>query len=183
MNPSVEDRLCGPKDLGQLLEALALQIAEGHRPGSALRLVGIRTRGVPIAERLAGLLADRLGERIPVGTLDITLYRDDLDRRGPWPVLRGTEIPFDVDNAEIVLVDDVLFTGRTIRAALNAVCDLGRPEVVRLAVLVDRGGREIPIRADYVGMTVPFQAQERIRVLLQPVDPREEIIRNVMNPA
>ena len=109
-----------------------------------LYLVGVRSRGVPLAQRLAQELRRLLGQDVDVGAVDITLYRDDLGQGERWPVLRGTEIPFDVDGAEVVLVDDVLFTGRTVRAALNAICDLGRPACVRLAVLVDRGHREIP---------------------------------------
>ena len=113
----------------------------------------------------------------PVGAVDITLYRDDLGQADRWPVLRGTEIPFDVDGAEIVLVDDVLFTGRTVRAALNAVCDLGRPARVRLAVLVDRGHRELPIQPDVVGLAVATDRDDHVRVRLQPVDPVDEIVR------
>ena len=156
-----------------MLDGLAEQIAGGRLVGVPLRLVGIRTRGVPIAERLA----ERIGGDVPVGAVDITLYRDDLGRQRHWPVLKGTEIPFEVDDAEIVLVDDVLSTGRTVRAALNTVCDLGRPSRVRLAVLVDRGGRELPIRADYVGRRVEAEAGERIKVRLSPIDRVDEVIR------
>ena len=133
--------------------------------------------GVPIARRLAERLRPIVGAEVPVGAVDITLYRDDLGRGDRWPVLRGTEIPFAVDGAEIVLVDDVLFTGRTVRAALNAVCDLGRPACVRLAVLVDRGGRELPIQADFVGLRVATERRERVRVRVRPVDPVDEIVR------
>ena len=135
--------------MDRLIASLADQIQGGRRPGVTLVLVGVRSRGVPIAERIAEILRSRVQEPIEVGAVDITLYRDDLGRGDRWPVLKGTEIPFPVDGVEVVLVDDVLFTGRTIRAAMNCVCDLGRPSAVRLAVLVDRGGRELPIRADY----------------------------------
>lgn len=163
--------------LAGLLETMAKQIAEGRRAGSPLRLVGIRSRGVPIAERLAELLRASIGGPVPVGALDITLYRDDLGQGDRWPVLRGTQIPFDVEKADIVLVDDVLFTGRTVRAALNGVCDLGRPARVRLAVLVDRGHREIPVQPDVVGLNVATERSERVRVRVQPIDPVDEIVR------
>jgi pyrimidine operon attenuation protein/uracil phosphoribosyltransferase len=118
-----------------------------------------------------------IGERVPVGAVDITLYRDDLGHADRWPVLHGTEIPFSVDGVEVVLVDDVLFTGRTVRAALNAICDLGRPARIRLAVVVDRGHREFPVQPDVVGMVVPTDRQERVRVRIAPIDSADEIIR------
>jgi pyrimidine operon attenuation protein/uracil phosphoribosyltransferase len=176
MSPS-EQRLCAPDGFEPLLSSLARRIAEGRRPGLPLRLVGVRTRGVPIARRIAGYLGEVLGQAIPVGAVDITLYRDDFGRADHWPVLRGTDIQFAVDGAEIVLVDDVLYTGRTIRAALNAVCDMGRPGCVRLAVLVDRGGRELPIQADYVGLSAPTESPDRVVVRIAPVDAVEEIVR------
>ena len=145
--------------------------------GVPLRLIGVRTRGVPIAQRLAERLRPLVGGEVPVGAVDITLYRDDIGRSDRWPVLRGTEIAFQVDGAEIVLVDDVLFTGRTVRAALNAICDLGRPDCIRLAVLVDRGYREIPVQPDVVGLLVPTERRERVRVRIGPVDPVDEIIK------
>ena len=166
-----------------VLDDLARQIAEGHRDGSPLALVGIRTRGVPIASRIAGKLAQILGEPVPVGALDITLYRDDLGDGNRWPVLLGTEIPFPVDGAEIVLVDDVLYTGRTIRAALNSICDLGRPARVRLVVLADRGHRELPIRADAVGLTIETRRSETVRVRVRPIDPVDEVVRTVIGSA
>lgn len=160
-----------------LLDSLARQVTEGNRTKAPLRLVGVRTRGVPIARRLAESLRRLLGEPVPVGAVDITLYRDDLIQADRWPVLHGTEIPFDVDGTEIVLVDDVLFTGRTVRAAIDAICDLGRPAAIRLAVVVDRGHRELPIQADYAGLTVATERQERVLVRVHPVDPVEEIVR------
>src|SRR4051794_4804983 len=159
------------------LDMLAERIAEGHRPGSPLALVGVRTRGVPIASRIAAKLAGLVGQAVPVGALDITLYRDDLGDGNRWPVLLGTEIPFPVDGAEIVLVDDVLYTGRTIRAALNSICDLGRPARVRLVALVDRGHRELPIRADAVGLVVQTDRSETVRVRVRPIDEVDEIVR------
>jgi pyrimidine operon attenuation protein/uracil phosphoribosyltransferase len=140
-------------------------------------LIGVRTRGVPLAHRLAQELTLFAPRELVVGAVDITLYRDDLGQGRSWPVLRGTEIPFGVDGAEIVLVDDVLFTGRTVRAALNAICDLGRPKRIRLAVLVDRGHRELPIQPDVVGMHLRTDRRDRVRVRLLPVDLAEEIVR------
>ncbi|GIW87125.1 MAG: bifunctional protein PyrR [Isosphaeraceae bacterium] len=165
------------RELAQLLDDLTGRIAAVHNPQSSLALVGIRTRGVPIAHRLAQGLRDRYGIDSQVGAVDITLYRDDLDRGRRWPVLRGTEIPFPVDDAEVILVDDVIHTGRSARAALNAVCDLGRPSRVWLAVVVDRGGRELPLQPDFAGLVCQAGPAERILVRIQPVDPVEEIIR------
>ena len=172
-----ETRLRDADGLKALVDDMAARIARQHRPDVPLKLVGVRTRGYPIANRLAEALRPLLGDEVPVGALDITLYRDDFGHGERWPVLLGTEIPFDVDGAEIVLVDDVLYTGRTVRAALNAVCDLGRPARVRLAVLVDRGHRELPVEPDVVGLKLETNAGERVRVRLRPVDPVDEILR------
>jgi pyrimidine operon attenuation protein / uracil phosphoribosyltransferase len=172
-----ESRLLDAHGMADLLETMARQIAERRCEGTPLRLVGIRTRGVPIARRLADRLRPIVGGEVPVGAVDITLYRDDLGGGDRWPVLRGTDIPFAVEGAEIVLVDDVLYTGRTVRAALNAVCDLGRPSCARLAALVDRGGREVPIQADVVGLRVETERREMVRVRVRPVDPVDEIVR------
>jgi pyrimidine operon attenuation protein / uracil phosphoribosyltransferase len=176
MNPS-ERRICDPHQIEGLITAMARKLVDAGRRGTPLYLVGVRSRGVPLAERLARELRVLLGLEVEVGAVDITLYRDDLGQAQTWPVLRGTEIPFDVDGAEVVLVDDVLFTGRTIRAALNAVCDLGRPACVRLAALVDRGHREIPIQADVVGLAVATDRRDHVRVRLRPLDPVDEIVR------
>jgi pyrimidine operon attenuation protein/uracil phosphoribosyltransferase len=165
--------------LKAILDDLARRIVAARDPLVPLRLVGVRTRGVPIAERLAARISGLLGTSVPVGALDITLYRDDLGGGHRWPVLKGTEIPFSVDGAEVVLVDDVLYTGRTIRAALNAICDLGRPSRVRLAVLVDRGHRELPVRADAAGLELATERSESIRVRVRPVDAADEIVRVV----
>ncbi len=172
-----ESRLLDAQGMEDLLETMARQIAERRCEGTPLRLVGIRTRGVPIARRLAERLRPIVGGEVPVGAVDITLYRDDLGGGDRWPVLRGTDIPFAVEGAEIVLVDDVLYTGRTVRAALNAVCDLGRPSCARLAALVDRGGREVPIQADVVGLRVETERREMVRVRVRPIDPVDEIVR------
>ena len=171
--PPTEVLVCDAVGFEELLDDLARRIVATRRPGVPLALVGIRTRGVPLADRLAAKIA----EPTPVGAVDITLYRDDLGEVDHWPVLHGTEIPFAVDGLDIVLVDDVLFTGRTVRAALNAVCDLGRPARVRLAALVDRGHRELPIRADLVGLEIATTRGENIKVRVRPVDPVDEIVR------
>jgi pyrimidine operon attenuation protein/uracil phosphoribosyltransferase len=178
MNSS-ERRLCADQQIDGLIAAMARKLADSGGRGKPLHLVGVRTRGVPLAERLARELRVLSGGEVRVGAVEITLYRDDLGQGQRWPVLRGTEIPFAIDGAELVLVDDVLFTGRTVRAALNAICDLGRPARIRLAVLVDRGHRELPIQADVVGLVVPTNHRDFVRVRLRSVDPVEEIVHIV----
>ncbi|MBE3095495.1 MAG: bifunctional pyr operon transcriptional regulator/uracil phosphoribosyltransferase PyrR, partial [Planctomycetes bacterium] len=139
--------------MSRALTRMAHEIVERNRGTDDLAIVGIRTRGVPMAKRIARLLFEITGREVPTGALDITLYRDDLMRHtvGPQPVVRSTEIPFSIDDKRILLVDDVLFTGRTSRAALDALIDFGRPKSIQLLVMVDRGHRELPIKADYVG--------------------------------
>lgn len=141
-----------------------------------LGLVGIRTRGVPLAQRLAARIQAAASIQVPVGTLDINLYRDDLSTMADHPVLRKTEIPFPVDGHKVILVDDVLFTGRTVRAALDGIVDLGRPAYIRLVVLVDRGHRELPISADIVGRVVDTVLEQEIRVHLEEVDGQDEVL-------
>jgi len=148
---------------------MAHQILEANRGAEGLVVLGIPTRGVALAERLARAMSEVEGVEIPVGALDVTLYRDDL-RRHPTRAVGRSRLPVSVDDAVVVLVDDVLFSGRTVRAALDALGDLGRPRAVRLAVLVDRGHRELPIRADHVGKNLPTRADERVRVRLREVD-------------
>jgi pyrimidine operon attenuation protein / uracil phosphoribosyltransferase len=154
---------------------MAHQILEANRGASGLVLLGIPTRGVDLAHRLAAAMADVEGTEIPVGALDVTMYRDDL-RRQPTRAVGHTEVPGRVDDGVVVLVDDVLFSGRTVRAALDALGDLGRPRAVRLAVLVDRGHRELPIRADHVGKNIPTRSSERVRVRLVEVDGVDEVV-------
>jgi pyrimidine operon attenuation protein/uracil phosphoribosyltransferase len=156
---------------------IAHEILERNRGVEDLALVGIRARGVPIAERLAAELGALSGTRVPTGSLDITLYRDDLMHHavGPQPVIRRTEIPFSLDDRIILLVDDVLYTGRTIRAALDALIDFGRPRAIQLIALVDRGHRELPIRADYVGRNIPTSRQQSVQVRLTEIDGRDEV--------
>lgn len=154
---------------------IAHEIVEKNKGVEHLVLVGIRTRGVPLAERIAAEIERIEGVRPPVGTLDITLYRDDLSLLAYQPTVRATEIPVDIHGKTIVLTDDVLFTGRTIRAALDALIDMGRPRIIQLAVLVDRGHRELPIRADYVGKNVPTSARESVSVALKELDGVEQV--------
>jgi pyrimidine operon attenuation protein/uracil phosphoribosyltransferase len=159
------------------LTRIAHEIVERNRQIDDLALVGIRARGVPLAERIASALHDLTGVTVPTGALDITLYRDDLMRHavGPQPVLRSTEISFSIDDRLILLVDDVLYTGRTIRAALDALIDFGRPRAIQLVALVDRGHRELPIRADYVGRNIPTSQHQSVQVRLVELDGRDEV--------
>jgi pyrimidine operon attenuation protein/uracil phosphoribosyltransferase len=163
--------------MGRTLARIAHEIVERNRGIEELALVGIRTRGVPIARRLAQAIGEINGHTLPTGVLDITLYRDDLMRHavGPQPLVRRTEIPFSIDNKRILLVDDVLYTGRTIRAALDALIDFGRPQVIQLVVLIDRGHRELPIKADYVGKNLPTSLSQSVQVHLMEVDGRDEV--------
>ena len=158
------------------LVRIAHEVLEHHKGADHLALVGIRTRGALLAQRLAKEIEAIDRHPILVGALDITLYRDDLSRIAPNPIVRSTEISFDVTDRDLVLVDDVLFTGRTIRAALNALTDLGRPRTIQLAVLIDRGHRELPIRADYVGKNIPTSLREHIEVRLAELDEAEDVI-------
>ncbi len=158
------------------LMRIAHEIVENNRGVEDLILVGIRKRGVPLAERIARFIYEFEGIEVPVGALDITLYRDDVQMIASNPVVGQTDIRVDINEKVIVLVDDVLFTGRTVRAALDELIDYGRPKVIRLAVLVDRGHREFPIRADSVGKNVPTSNQETVRVLLKETDGEERVI-------
>ncbi len=162
--------LMDAQEVTRALTRIAHEIIERNKGTHDLALVGIHTRGVPIAERLAELIERFEGARPLAGKLDITLYRDDLTEIALQPVVRKTEVPFDVAGMRIVLCDDVLYTGRTARAALDALVDMGRPGVIQFAVLVDRGHRELPIRADYVGKNVPTSRSEVIKVRLAEVD-------------
>lgn len=161
------------------LTRIAHEIIEKNKGVENIALIGIRRRGVPLAERLAVKIKEIEGNNVPIGILDITLYRDDLTTVTYQPIIHKTDIPFDVDNRVIVLVDDVLFTGRTIRAALDAIIDLGRPKAIQLAVLADRGHRELPIRADYVGKNVPTSKKEIVSVYLTELDKKEKVVIEV----
>lgn len=152
------------------------EIVEKNKGIEDVLLVGIRTRGVPIAHRIAEMIKSIEGKEVPVGVLDITLYRDDLSTLSAQPIVHSTELPNDISGKNIILVDDVLYTGRTIRSALDALIDLGRPKRIQLAVLVDRGHRELPIRADYVGKNVPTAQREVIRVELAESDEKDQVV-------
>src|SRR5437667_6104887 len=163
--------------ISRSLTRIAHEILERNRGVEELALVGIRTRGVPLARRLAQTIREINRHEVPTGTLDITLYRDDLMRHavGAQPVVRRTEIPFSIDDKRILLVDDVLYTGRTIRAALDALIEFGRPKAIQLVVLVDRGHRELPIKADYVGKNLPTSSTESVQVHLMEIDGRDQV--------
>ena len=164
--------------IGRTLTRIAHEIVERNKGVDELALVGVRTRGVPLARRLARSLREITGQDVPTGALDITLYRDDLMRLavGPQPQVRRTEIQFSIDNRKILLVDDVLYTGRTTRAALDALIDFGRPKAIQLIVLVDRGHRELPIKADYVGKNLPTSPDESVQVRLLEIDGQDEVV-------
>jgi pyrimidine operon attenuation protein / uracil phosphoribosyltransferase len=168
LNPKAT--LMDPQEVTRALTRIAHEIIERNKGTDDLALVGVHTRGVPIAERLADMIERFEGVRPRTGKLDITLYRDDLTEIALQPIVRKTEVPFDVSGMRIVLCDDVLYTGRTARAALDALVDMGRPGVIQYAVLVDRGHRELPIRADYVGKNVPTSRSEIIKVKLLETD-------------
>jgi pyrimidine operon attenuation protein/uracil phosphoribosyltransferase len=162
-------------EISRALSRIAHEVLERNKGAAGLVLLGIPTRGVHLARRLARRLAEIEGTQVPVGALDITMHRDDL-RRQPVRTIEGTDLPdVGIDEAVVVLVDDVLYSGRTIRAALDALSDLGRPRAVRLAVLVDRGHRELPIRADHVGKNLPTSVLERVRVHLSEVDGEDSV--------
>ena len=170
----------------QVMDAVAIQralvriaheILERNHTTADLALVGVRSRGVHLAERIRQAIHDiDGGARVPFGVVDITLYRDDLDRGLQNPAVKGTDIPFSVDGRRIVLVDDVLFTGRTVRAAMDALVDFGRPRAIQLAVLVDRGHRELPIKADFVGKNIPTAPRQQVQVRLAEVDGEDEVL-------
>jgi pyrimidine operon attenuation protein/uracil phosphoribosyltransferase len=178
---SVGTVLMNAEEIDGALARLAHQIMEVAGEAGSVVLVGIHTRGVPLARRLARKIAAAGREEPAVGILDINLYRDDLSRIGDHPVLRRTDIPFPLDERDVVLVDDVLFTGRTVRAALDALMDLGRPRRIQLAVLIDRGHRELPVRADFVGKVVATEAAELVEVRLVETDGDDEVA--VVRPA
>ncbi len=170
--------------VGRTLTRIAHEIVERNRTLNDLALVGIRSRGEHLARRLAEQLQQIAGRAVPTGALDITLYRDDLMRHavGPQPLVRSTEIPFSIDDRIILLVDDVLYTGRTVRAALDALIDFGRPQAIQLVVLVDRGHRELPIKADYVGKNLPTSRRESVQVRLEEVDGDDGVVINGEEP-
>jgi pyrimidine operon attenuation protein/uracil phosphoribosyltransferase len=161
--------------IGRIVRRMAGEIVEAHRGTEGLMLIGIRTRGVPLADALAEEIERLEGRRPPIGTLDITLYRDDLSLVAPKPVVKESRFPEPIQDRVLVLCDDVLYTGRTVRAALDALLDFGRPKAVRLAVLIDRGWRELPIQADFVGRRVPTSASEVIKVSCREIDGADQV--------
>jgi pyrimidine operon attenuation protein/uracil phosphoribosyltransferase len=171
-----ERRILGADDLRRALTRIAHEIVERHGGVGDLVLVGIRSRGVPIAQRLAALIEQHEGTPVPVGSLDITYYRDDLTRMAHTPIVKRSDLEAEVSGRTVVLVDDVLYTGRTVRAALDALTDHGRPRAVRLAALVDRGHRELPIRPDFVGKNLPTSPSESVHVRLVETDEVDEVV-------
>lgn len=163
-------------EMERALTRVSHEIIERNKGAKDVVLIGIQRRGVPLAKRIAKKISEFENIDPPVGILDITLYRDDLSTLGDFPLIKGTDISFDVANTIVVLVDDVLFTGRTVRAAMEAIIDFGRPTCIQLAVLIDRGHRELPIRADYVGKSVPTSRQEVVQVRIKPFEDTEEVL-------
>jgi pyrimidine operon attenuation protein / uracil phosphoribosyltransferase len=173
----VEKRqLLSNEEIGRTLNRLAHEIVEKSGGTKDLALIGVRRRGVPLAERLSKIIHGFSRADVPVGILDITLYRDDLSTVGPQPIVQSTEIPFTVDDRDLVVVDDVLYTGRTMRAAMNGLFDLGRPRRIRLCVMIDRGHRELPIEATFVGRTVQTSDSEIVEVRLEEIDKEERVM-------
>jgi pyrimidine operon attenuation protein/uracil phosphoribosyltransferase len=174
--PELKSEVMDEVAIDRALTRIAHEILERNKGCQDLVLIGIRTRGISLARRLVTKLRAIEGEHVPLGVIDVTLYRDDLRRRPDHPKVERTDIPFPLTDKRVVLVDDVLFTGRTIRAALDGLMDLGRPRSIQLAVLVDRGHRELPIRADYVGRNVPTAIQESVEVRLREEDGTEQVV-------
>ena len=172
---AAERVLLTAEDVRRALTRIAHEIVEAHRGSSNLLLIGMRTRGVPLARRLSDAIRNIEGEAVPVGAIDIGLYRDDLSTRGASLALQPSELPVSMEGRSVVLVDDVLMTGRSVRAALEAIMAHGRPQRIQLAVLIDRGRRELPIRADYVGKNIPTARGDDVRVRLTETDGRDEV--------
>ncbi len=171
-----ENLLMSDDDIRRAVTRIAHEILENNRGARDLVFVGMRTRGVPLAHRLAGAIAGFEGEDIPVGSLDIGLHRDDLAERGADVLIQPSDIPTDIRGKRVVIVDDVLYTGRSIRAALDALIDYGRPQRIQLAVLVDRGHRELPIRPDYVGKNIPTSRHDDVVVMLRETDGEDRVL-------
>lgn len=172
----IKSRILDDKDIARIISRISHQIIERNQGTDNVVLLGIRTRGVPLSQRIAEKILEIEGKSVLVGELDITLYRDDLSTIQDQPTVQKPQLPFSVQGKRVILVDDVLFTGRTIRAAMDAVIDLGRPKSIQLAVLVDRGHRELPIRADFVGKNVPTSTSEIILVRLSEADTIDEVL-------
>ncbi len=169
-------KLMDKDEIRRSLLRLSHQILEKNREIEDLVVVGIHRRGVTLAERISKMIEEIKGKKLPTGTLDITLYRDDLTRIAYQPVVRNTNILFPIDDKKVVLVDDVLYTGRTVRAAIDALIDFGRPKKIELVVLIDRGHRQLPIRADYVGKNIPTSPEEMVEVKVEELDGTDEVL-------
>ncbi len=176
MNLMVKKELINRAGIGRALTRISHEIIERNEGLDDVVIVGIRTRGVPLARRIVAKLEEIEGRDVQIGILDITLYRDDLTTIANQPIVHQTEIPFDITDKKVILVDDVLYTGRTVRSALDALMDLGRPKIIQLAILVDRGHRELPIRADFVGKNLPTSQQEVISVNLEEIDGEDKVV-------
>jgi len=176
MTEKVKAKIMDQKKISRVITRLATEVVERNRDVENLILMGIRTRGAFIAKRIGEAIKKIEKIELPLGILDITLYRDDIPQRGIQPEVKATEIPFPVDEKDLILIDDVLFTGRTIRAAMDSIVDLGRPKTIQLLVLIDRGHRELPIQADYIGKVLPTSRRERVRVKIKEVDGADEVL-------
>ena len=176
MNFAEKAVIMNASEMTRALKRMAHEIVEANRGVDNLVLLGVQRRGVPLARLLNEAIAQIEGIEVPQGALDITFYRDDLSKLGPSPQIASTEMPFDVNEKIVILVDDVLYTGRTVRAALDVIMDWGRPQAIRLAVLIDRGHRELPVRPDYVGKNVPTSSKEIIKVKVQDYDDKMEVV-------
>ncbi|NLP43720.1 MAG: bifunctional pyr operon transcriptional regulator/uracil phosphoribosyltransferase PyrR [Peptococcaceae bacterium] len=176
MESKTKNKIMDQDGIRRAISRISHEILEKNKGTNNLVLIGIRTRGVPLAERIQQRILEFENVQLPLGLLDITLYRDDLSTIDVQPVLHETRVPFSIEGKVVILIDDVLFTGRTVRAALDALIDLGRPQKIQLAVLIDRGHRELPIRADFVGKNVPTSSREIISVCLEETDGRDEVL-------
>lgn len=169
-------KILSPEDIKRTLYRLARQVLEKNPHSGTIALIGIQTRGVYLARRIQKIIQEITGQEPPLGVLDITLYRDDLTAIGPKPLVKETRIGFDLNDKTAILIDDVFFTGRTVRAALDEVIDFGRPQRIEFLVLIDRGYRELPIRADFVGKNIPTSREESVEVRLEEVDGKDEVV-------
>lgn len=181
MKEKIKARIMDSRKFKRAFLRMTHEIIERNRNLKDLVIVGIRTRGVFVANRVAKLIKEIEGIEVPVGVLDITLYRDDFAKRGDQHIVKKTEIDFSVDKKDVLLVDDVLFTGRTIRAAMDSLIDLGRPKTIQLLTFIDRGHREVPIRADYVGKILPTSRRERVKLQMKEIDDKDEVL--IVEPA
>lgn len=181
MEEKIKAKIMDDKKMKRTFLRMAMEILEKNRDEEKLVLIGIQTRGVFVAQRIRQTILELEGIEIPLGTLDITFYRDDLHRHEKQPLVKKTEIGFSLENKDIVLIDDVLFTGRTMRAAMDSIFELGRPSSIQAAVFIDRGHRELPIQPNFCGKNLPTSRRERVRVMLKEVDERDQVL--ILEPA